>query len=154
MRIITITTLFSLGLSLQIDACEVSTDIRPFFDDHSGIKDSKISNEKGTYNVSFKNGDVVMAKFETCGIGATAHYISHGLLDEAATIENATLFIKAIISDEDLEKRFLTTLNASSLSAGISESSANGDHTIKLNSALFDNEKTVINYDWTGPELY
>jgi len=120
------------------------------------LKTEKLVAESGQYSAIMNNGDIVLAKFSTCGLGASSHYFSIKKLSDAELMEKLKLLLKNSLASEPLINKVmpqLSSLNAADFAQPIVLEGLGDQHEISIKPSFSSIYQQHIQYVWIPPEF-
>lgn len=149
--------ILSMLLSPAAGAFECDAHTMPRRFDLSGqeVSHEALDEEKGNYVVLFKNGDLLLAAFSTCGLGMHAHYYATAPLTKVEQTVRLRWMLAAVLPSrsiyEELEQQLV---DSPSLKKG--DIVSFGDEFESHDFVLSDSESplfsSVIHYTWNPPQ--
>lgn len=141
--------LATLATTAHAEDCMVSTDPPARL---STLPDVMQHTDKsGVYQVTFAGGDLILAKYGTCELALSAHY----LLRTDASLKNIEDFLAAVVPAQGQAASLVQQLQEKGpLSSGqsVSLEGENDGHLLSIQPASSPLFKTVVHYRWQAPQ--
>jgi hypothetical protein len=138
------------------EECLASTDARPIMSTSPELQSEKLVADAGKYSAVLKNGDIVLAKFATCDLGMSAHYLSKRELTAEERMARVKMFLTRVLPSAVVVNKVipqLANLNGNSFDQAVVLDGLGDQHQIVIKPSTNPLFTLDIQYTWIPPEF-
>jgi hypothetical protein len=138
------------------DECETSTTARRLNIEKSTVDFETLEEKRGNYVATLKNGDLVMASFQQCGLGMHAHFYSRNPVAPAQRARTLRWVLAAVAPGpavyQSLEKQMGSVMGASDKTTYTFSDANEESHVFEFKASESPLFQTVVHYTWNPPQ--
>jgi len=136
--------------------CLAHTESRKLFSNHTELLYETLLPDTGRYSAVLKNGDFILARFATCGLGMSVHYFSVGDIDKNQLKDKLKALSNYILPSEVVSKKIIpqiALLTEQKLLQGAVVNGPGDRYMIQVLSSDTNTYRLHILYAWLPPEF-